>query len=107
MTSLEPGRNDPCPCGSGLKYKKCCLQKDDPVPSFLSNQETDHVRSTLIRAAPDIFEPPRAFKTTLQGQVLRPIWNRLEIRSPTEHFQEFLLDILKRTVSVTWIRSEL
>ncbi len=25
MTSLEkPGRNDPCPCGSGLKYKKCC-----------------------------------------------------------------------------------
>jgi hypothetical protein len=20
------GRNDPCPCGSGKKYKKCCLQ---------------------------------------------------------------------------------
>jgi len=26
-TSLKPGRNDPCPCGSGLKYKKCCLGK--------------------------------------------------------------------------------
>jgi uncharacterized protein len=23
----EPGRNDPCPCGSGKKYKKCCLGK--------------------------------------------------------------------------------
>ncbi len=22
------GRNDPCPCGSGKKYKKCCMQKD-------------------------------------------------------------------------------
>jgi hypothetical protein len=22
------GRNDPCPCGSGRKYKKCCLKKD-------------------------------------------------------------------------------
>lgn len=22
--SKKPGRNDPCPCGSGLKYKKCC-----------------------------------------------------------------------------------
>lgn len=22
------GRNDPCPCGSGKKYKKCCLSKD-------------------------------------------------------------------------------
>ncbi len=26
-TSPKPGRNDPCPCGSGLKYKKCCLGK--------------------------------------------------------------------------------
>ncbi len=23
----EPGRNDPCPCGSGLKYKNCCGRK--------------------------------------------------------------------------------
>ncbi len=23
----EPGRNDPCPCGSGKKYKKCCATK--------------------------------------------------------------------------------
>jgi len=22
---MAPGRNDPCPCGSGKKYKKCCL----------------------------------------------------------------------------------
>lgn len=25
---MKVGRNDPCPCGSGLKYKKCCLAKD-------------------------------------------------------------------------------
>ncbi len=25
---IRVGRNDPCPCGSGLKYKKCCLGKD-------------------------------------------------------------------------------
>jgi len=23
------GRNDPCPCGSGLKYKKCCMRRLD------------------------------------------------------------------------------
>ncbi len=23
---LEIGRNDPCLCGSGKKYKKCCLK---------------------------------------------------------------------------------
>jgi effector-binding domain-containing protein len=25
--SVKPGRNDPCPCGSGKKYKKCCKDK--------------------------------------------------------------------------------
>jgi len=25
---LKVGRNDPCPCGSGLKYKKCCLIRE-------------------------------------------------------------------------------
>jgi hypothetical protein len=25
---LEIGRNDPCHCGSGKKYKKCCWAKD-------------------------------------------------------------------------------
>jgi hypothetical protein len=23
----KPGRNDPCPCGSGKKYKACCINK--------------------------------------------------------------------------------
>jgi tetratricopeptide (TPR) repeat protein len=25
------GRNDPCPCGSGKKYKKCCLDRDEAL----------------------------------------------------------------------------
>jgi hypothetical protein len=24
----KTGRNEPCPCGSGLKYKKCCLPRE-------------------------------------------------------------------------------
>jgi len=26
---MDVARNDPCPCGSGKKYKKCCLGKED------------------------------------------------------------------------------
>src|SRR5665647_3600095 len=25
--NMKPGRNDPCSCGSGKKYKNCCLGK--------------------------------------------------------------------------------
>lgn len=28
-----PGRNDPCPCGSGKKYKTCCWRKDQEARS--------------------------------------------------------------------------
>lgn len=27
-----PGRNDPCPCGSGQKYKKCCGKNIKKIP---------------------------------------------------------------------------
>jgi hypothetical protein len=27
--AVKPGRNDPCWCGSGKKYKKCHLPEDD------------------------------------------------------------------------------
>lgn len=28
------GRNDPCPCGSGKKYKKCCEERLGPKRKF-------------------------------------------------------------------------
>ena len=30
--SNRPGRNDPCPCGSGKKYKHCCALKEGRLP---------------------------------------------------------------------------
>lgn len=29
MPDAKTGRNDPCPCGSGRKYKQCCALKQD------------------------------------------------------------------------------
>ena len=29
------GRNEPCPCGSGKKYKKCCLRKHEKIMDLL------------------------------------------------------------------------
>ncbi len=32
---MKPGRNDPCPCGSGKKYKKCCAPGIAGAPAAL------------------------------------------------------------------------
>lgn len=39
------GRNQPCPCGSGLKYKKCCL-KNKTVTTTAEQQEQKKVSIT-------------------------------------------------------------
>ena len=39
----KPGRNDPCPCGSGKKHKKCCLvataAPQAPAPALKSRDQ--------------------------------------------------------------------
>lgn len=39
MDSYEKvSRNDMCPCGSGLKYKKCCIKKEHVKNTLLSKK---------------------------------------------------------------------
>lgn len=36
---MTPPRNAPCPCGSGRKYKKCCLAADQQAATVRLNQQ--------------------------------------------------------------------
>ena len=45
------GRNAPCPCGSGKKYKKCCLQKDEE-----KRLEGRNYKKSLYRDNEELFE---------------------------------------------------
>jgi hypothetical protein len=38
---MKIGRNDPCPCGSGKKYKVCCLAKTGVSTDFLYDKLSD------------------------------------------------------------------
>ncbi len=37
------GRNDPCPCGSGKKFKKCCFAKPVALPDNFAFVEEDNL----------------------------------------------------------------
>ena len=45
------GRNDPCPCGSGKKYKRCCIEKDQERLSHSS--EVAGVTVEELRRSPE------------------------------------------------------
>jgi SEC-C motif-containing protein len=42
--SIKFGRNAPCPCGSGKKFKKCCLNKspDDFFDAHMERAKAFH-----------------------------------------------------------------
>ncbi len=66
----RPGRNDPCPCRSGKKYKRCCLPADEAAEralrqvaeaeakaQLLADQERDRA---ILEAASAAYEEDRA-----------------------------------------------
>jgi hypothetical protein len=46
---MKIGRNAPCPCGSGKKYKKCCLNKEN-VSSDLLHRRLGEAHDRLVHA---------------------------------------------------------
>jgi hypothetical protein len=47
------GRNDPCPCGSGKKYKKCCERKEAVSIEEVRSEELDRVLQTFYDEYPE------------------------------------------------------
>lgn len=49
-----PGRNDPCHCGSGKKYKKCCSSKDQEAWSVVAKMRREaEVAGAMLPALPE------------------------------------------------------
>lgn len=44
---MKIGRNEPCPCGSGKKYKKCCLNKDSVLPLPINSSILSQIPSSF------------------------------------------------------------
>ena len=64
VNGARPGRNDPCPCGSGREYKHCCADKVQPAGAATSTQSAMadlKVAAQLRRAGPIAAKVPSLF----------------------------------------------
>jgi len=64
----RPERNDPCPCGSGRKYKKCCGAAGVEGPDF-PDLDAEVIWSLVALALP----PERAAEVAAAGKVPRAL----------------------------------
>ncbi len=59
---VKPSRNDPCPCGSSKKYKKCCLNRGIILPE--KTNLTPGKKPILVKTLTDeLFQPMRLYYT--------------------------------------------
>lgn len=75
--SPKVGRNDPCPCGSGKKYKKCCERNaaaKPAAPTTLRTLEGRPVASGTI--------DPRVLAVTTTGEFFQPVRIVFDVLDP-------------------------
>ncbi len=73
MTNIK--RNDPCPCGSGKKYKKCCLPKDKAAAKARQSIQSAVVPPTpILPEAPALPETPPDPHT----EALNALWDAFQ-----------------------------
>jgi tetratricopeptide (TPR) repeat protein len=74
MPTDDIGRNDPCPCGSGAKYKHCCLRKEKEHQPESSSESTSDTSDDAWRRqlATRVDQIDNTFDTTgWQGRTAR------------------------------------
>ena len=72
----DVGRNDPCPCGSGRKYKHCCLEKHEAKARAARDKAS---AKAAAKAAPPAEEAPGPKKTPKVRT--EPPWKRSAVNT--------------------------
>lgn len=97
----QPGRNDPCPCGSGNKYKKCCADKPQATPSpvpglswdeFLAGDRISgpHIDDLALRDA------VRIDITRVEEQPLRALLRKFVVAREWDHAERVRAEATRR-----------
>jgi SEC-C motif len=122
------GRNDPCPCGSGMKFKKCCLGKAVPVVEARPELRTVPTFRGLKIAPPElrdramhVFQEQRRkeqerlarfgevrpqISTLWKGHRFIAVRNKLYYSDKWKFFADFLRDHVPHVFGKEWFDAE-
>ncbi len=84
------GRNDPCICGSGRKYKKCCMGNDG-ASSSLSWQDSEGAHFVNKGESPSNEKLEKMTKEYQEQIRNSPMWDDMVQKHGKEKAEELLL----------------
>ncbi len=108
---MKIGRNNPCPCGSGKKYKKCCYlepqtSSSNTIPpevlkKIKETQDYENERRKLYGEVRQIIH------TDFKGYKFVAVGSELHYGKDLKVFPDFLLDYIKTRLGEDWGNGEL
>lgn len=111
---MKTGRNDPCTCGSGKKYKKCCLDKQNRstqiIPPEIKLQfEKIQALQEQIKKQQGLGRPiiscvHNGYRIVATSAQSRVYWEKEE---KWRTFHDFLFDYIKTVMGKEWGETEL
>ena len=104
---MKVPRNAPCPCGSGRKYKQCCLGANlagRPSPRVLAELRRIQAAEAERRDQFGLTRP--VISMEFQGQKMMAVGSRIFYSPTWRTFVDFLLDYLPAVVGVEWMKAE-
>lgn len=106
-------RNDPCPCGSGKKYKKCCLLAKVnpsrivlPLPETVVRKMQERERTELIRRE-KFGEVRPCIHADFDGNKFVAVGSELLYSNKWKTFPDFLFDYIKHVLGSDWGNTEI
>jgi hypothetical protein len=108
MMKTKVGRNDPCPCGSGRKYKRCCgnsvrVTIDEGAPTDSSAEVPEElVISSLLHLSPEFRAMYDVERMRIHGKVIWSVGTTLPqgVLGATDRVQSRMWRIRLRAVPV-------
>lgn len=110
----RPGRNEPCHCGSGQKYKKCCLNEDEKRASAIKNLDPVATRFEMEKMMGQIGRIMDSKNLSVEdmnkyfvGRTMDEIddeYDSIESASPKEEAQELLYQARELSPGVKRLR---
>ncbi|MFC1630050.1 YecA family protein [Patescibacteria group bacterium] len=114
-------RNQPCSCGSGKKYKKCCLIKKASLPTakefkipreaikeiqkqIAKQKALENVGIYINYVKPEKYTNPKTKKEHKAWALGSTLFHT---RDPNETFHQFIIDRLRQTLGKEWWEREL
>jgi len=112
----KTGRNDLCPCGSGKKYKKCCLDVSktqhsgkirswNSLPPQIQVALEQHEAQELIRTQQQGLGKP-IISTTIGDHRIVGVGSTVYGSNKWRFFSDFLFDYIKKIIGSDWGQTE-